>query len=153
MSRPLCVSAAFSKNDARTVRLSELNSIPGIGSLTAAGMLAESGAWRAFVSARQLAAAAGLTPQEKSSGTSIHSKPLRSKLGKARWRTVLFFPALSWWRWNQAMRTWRDQRLARQKTKRQVLGAVMHKLMRWVFGVLHSGKPFDPTLCFPPPLA
>jgi transposase len=25
----------------------------------------------------------------------------------------------------------------------------MHKVIRWVFGVLHSGKPFDPQIAFP----
>ena len=27
--------------------------------------------------------------------------------------------------------------------KMEVVGAIMHKLIRFVFGVLHSGKPFD----------
>ena len=125
-----------------------LGSIPGIGLPTAALILSEIGDWQTFGSARQLAAYSGLTPQEKSSGTSIRGKTRLCKLGNARLRKALFFPALCLLRWNQPIRDWREQLLGRGKTKRQVVGAVMHKLIRWVFGVLHSGKPFDPAIDF-----
>lgn len=125
-----------------------LDSIPGIGPSTAALILSEIGDWHTFGSARQLAAYAGLTPQEKSSGTSIRGKTRLCKLGNSRLRKALFFPALCLLRWSEPIRHWREQLLGRCKTKRQVVGAVMHKIMRWVFGVLHSGKPFDPAIAF-----
>jgi len=128
-----------------------LDSIPGIGPMTAALILSEIGDWHTFGTARQLAAYAGLTPQEKSSGTSVYGKTRLSKLGNARLRTGLFLPALCLLRWNSSIRDWRELLLGRGKTKRQVVGAVMHKLIRWVFGVLHSGKPFDPAIAFPAP--
>jgi transposase len=126
-----------------------LDSIPGIGPHTAALILSEIGSWQTFGSARQLAAYAGLTPQEKTSGTSIHGKPRLCKLGNARLRKALFLPALCLLRWSKPIQTWRAQLLQRHKTKRQVVGAVMHKLIRWVYGVLHSNKSFDPQICFP----
>lgn len=126
-----------------------LDSIPGIGLATAALILSEIGDWQTFGTARQLAAYAGLTPQEKFSGTSVHGKTRLSKLGNARLRKGLFLPALCLVRWNSSIRDWRELLLNRGKTKRQVVGAVMHKLIRWVFGVLHSGNPFDPAIAFP----
>lgn len=126
-----------------------LDSIPGIGKDTAARLLGELGNWQAFTSARQLAAYAGLTPQEKTSGTSLHGKPRLCKLGNARLRKLLFFPALTLLRWNDSIQHWRDSLLKRGKTKKQVVGAVMHKVIRWIFAMLHSLKPFDPNLAFP----
>jgi transposase len=126
-----------------------LDSIPGIGLTTAARILAEIGSLSRFSSAAQLAAYGGLTPQEKSSGSSIHGKPRMSKVGNARLRRALFFPALVLLRWHEPIRHWREQLLQRGKTKKQVVGAVMHKLIRWVFGVLHSQAPFDPAIAFP----
>jgi len=126
-----------------------LDSIPGIGPDTAARILGELGHWQAFGSARQLAAYAGITPQEQTSGTSVHGKPRLCKLGSARLRKLLFFPALTLLRWNKPIQQWREELLGRGKTKKQVVGAVMHKVIRWVFGVLHSDKPFDPKLAFP----
>lgn len=128
-----------------------LDSIPGIAAPTAARILAELGDWQVFQSARQLAAYAGMTPQEKSSGTSVHGKTRLCKLGNARLRKALFFPAMTLLRWSQPIHHWRDALLQRGKSKRQVVGAVMHKVIRWVFGVLHSGKPFDSSIAFSAP--
>lgn len=130
-----------------------LDSIPGIGPTTAARILAEIGSLSRFSSAAQLAAYSGLTPQEKTSGSSVQGKPRLSKVGNARLRRALFFPALALIRWHEPIRAWREQLLQRGKTKKQVVGAVMHKLIRWVFGVLHSQAPFDPAIAFPQPEA
>ncbi len=127
-----------------------LDSIPGIGPETAARMIAELGTWQSFDSARQLAAYAGLTPMEHSSGTSVQGKPRLCKIGNPRLRKLLFFPAMALLRWNHNILLWRDALLARGKSKKQVVGAIMHKLIRWVFGVLHSAKPFDAAIAFPP---
>ncbi|NEQ47935.1 MAG: IS110 family transposase [Leptolyngbya sp. SIOISBB] len=55
-------------------------------------MLAEIGAIEHFDSARQLAAFAGLTPQEHTSGTS----PWLCKIGHRRLRKALYFPHVDW---------------------------------------------------------
>jgi transposase len=52
-----------------------LCSIPGVGAWTAARVLAESDEIRGAVDARQLAASAGLTPRERTSGSSVHRGP------------------------------------------------------------------------------
>jgi transposase len=61
-----------------------LCSIPGIGHGTAARVLAESEQVRASVSARQLAAYAGLTPRERTSGTSVRHQVYGIKRGSPR---------------------------------------------------------------------
>jgi transposase len=66
-----------------------LTSIPGIGDLTAARLLAEIRAFRAFGSARQLAAFVGVTPRQHQSGTSIHRKTRISKPGSPSLRAAL----------------------------------------------------------------
>ena len=118
-------------------------SIPGIGETTAATLLAEIGDISCYKSARQLAAHAGLTPKEHSSGTSIHKKTRLSKIGNARLRRALYMPALAAITWNPAIQQFRQRLLDAGKCKMQVVGAIMHKLIRFVFGVLHSNKPFD----------
>ncbi len=59
-----------------------LVSIPGIGKLTAARLLAEIGDISAFEDAPQLAAYAGLNPKGFRSGTSVHKKTRISKEGQ-----------------------------------------------------------------------
>ncbi|XGV95329.1 MAG: IS110 family transposase [Leptolyngbya sp. BL-A-14] len=121
-----------------------LVSIVGVGDDTAAVVLAEIGSIDLFSSARQLAAFAGLTPQEHQSGTSVAGKTRLCKVGSVRLRKALYFPALNLIRRCPPIQTFRDHLLAAGKTKMQVVGAVMHKLIRVIYGVLHSGQPFDP---------
>jgi transposase len=121
-----------------------LESIPGIGQRTAAKLLSEIKDINQYKSARQIAAAAGLTPRNNHSGT-IRGKTRLSKIGNARVRKALFLPALVAKQYNPIVRAF-CQRLARNgKNKMQVIGAAMRKLIHIVFGVLKSGKKFDPN--------
>lgn len=126
-----------------------LQSIPGIGRQSAVLLIAELGDLRDFGSARQLAAFAGLTPQEHSSGTSVHGKTRLCKIGSPRLRFLLYMPALSSLRWNPPIQAMRMRLEAAGKAKMQVVGAAMHKLIRLAFGVVRSGLPFDPSIHLP----
>lgn len=127
-----------------------LTSIPGIAETTATVILAEIRDLDTFDSADQLAAFAGLTPQEFSSGSSIHGKPRLSKIGNSRLRKALYMPAVVARRCNPFIRAFCDRLLAKGKSKMSMVGAAMHKLLRQAFGVLKSQKPFDPNfLAFP----
>jgi transposase len=130
-----------------------IESIPGIGRKTALLLVAELGDIRSFDSSRQLAAFAGLTPQEHSSGTSVHGKTRLCKMGSPRLRFLLYMPAIASLRFNPPIQDLRARMLAAGKQKMQVVGAAMHKLIRFVYGVVNSGKPFDPQLSLPPSTA
>jgi transposase len=54
-------------------------------------------------------------------------------------------PAIVARRYNPFIRTFCDRLLAKGKSKMSMVGAAMHKLLRQVFGVLKSQKPFDPN--------
>lgn len=122
-----------------------LVTIPGIGELTAAKLLGEIRSALDFDSARQLAAYAGLTPRNFFSGTSVHKKTRLSKTGNANLRRVLFLPAIVAKRYNPIIRSF-CERLSKSGLKpMEVIGAAMRKLLHIVFGVLKSGRPFDPN--------
>jgi transposase len=122
-----------------------LTSIPGIADLTATVLLAEIRDISAFDTADQLAAFAGLTPREFSSGSSIHGKPRLSKIGNSRLRKALFMPAIVARRYNSPIAAFCARLTAKGKSKMSVIGAVMHKLLRQVFGVLKSQRSFVPN--------
>jgi transposase len=127
-----------------------LDSIVGIGPHTAARLLAEIGDIKAFGSARQLAAYAGLTPQEHSSGTSVQGKTRLCKIGNARLRKALYFPAITILRRAPELQPWRERLAESGKSKMAIIGAAMHKLIRIVYGVLVSGQLYDPSKLLPP---
>jgi transposase len=121
-----------------------LMSIPGIAETTATAILAEIQSWQMFENARQLAAFVGLTPRERLSGTSVRGRPQISRTGSNRLRKTLYFPALVAKRHNPLIKAFCARLEGRGKRKMQIVAAAMRKLVHLVYGVLKSGKPFDP---------
>ena len=119
---------------------------PGLGDRTVAALLAYYGGPLRFDSAKQAVAYAGLDPRQHQSGSSVRGKPRLSKVGHARLRKALYMPAMvatTRTAWGRALR----QRLtAAGKPPMLILGAMMRKLLCVAYGVLRSGRPFDPTL-------
>ena len=122
-----------------------LTSIPGIGNLTAAKILGEIRDVCEFDSARQLAAYAGVTPHNFFSGTSVHRKARMSKTGNANLRKVLYMPAISAKRFNPIVKSFCLRLLQSGLRPMEVVCAAMHKLLHLIYGILKSGKPFDPN--------
>lgn len=125
-----------------------LCTIPGIGALSAAQVLSEVPGLAQFKSARAVAAYAGLVPSERQSGTSVRGRARLSKLGNARLRKALYMPALSARRWNPLVRALGERLQQRGKRPKQVVVACMRKLLHLCYGVLKTGRPFDP--CYAP---
>jgi transposase len=121
-----------------------LNSIPGIANRTAARVLAQLSG-KDFQSARQMAAYAGLTPRENTSGTSLKGKTRLSKQGNGKLRHALYLPAMTFWRNCNEVKSWADAIALRTNSKKAALGAVMRKLLHVIFGVLKHHKPFNPA--------
>ena len=122
-----------------------LVSIKGISDTTAAKFLAEVPDIRQFDTAAQLAAYAGVTPRQKRSGTSVRGKGHLSKMGNSRLRTAFYMPAISAMKWNPIIIPLVQRLQKRGKLPKVIIGAVMRKLIHLAFGVLKSGKPFDPN--------
>ncbi len=121
-----------------------LDSIPGIGEATAATLLAEITDITQYESARQVAAYAGLVPRERQSGSSVRGRTRLSKIGNARLRKALYFPAITALRCSPFFQAWAKGLRERGKCKMSVIGAAMRKLIHLAYGVLKTGKPFDP---------
>ena len=121
-----------------------LDSIPGIGALTAAKLLGEIRHISDFDSARQLAAYAGLTPRNQLSGTSVHRKARLSKTGNAHLRRILYMPAISAKRWNPIVKAFCERLEQNGLLPMQAVAAAMRKLRHLAYGVLKTGRPFDP---------
>jgi transposase len=121
-----------------------LISIGGIGSLTAARLLAEIPDIHGFDSARQLAAYGGTTPAHFQSGSSVRKPSHLAKTANGRLRDALYFPAIVAMRHNPIIRAFCQRLLAQGKPPKLVVVAAMRKLLHLVFGVLKHHQPFDP---------
>lgn len=121
-----------------------LTTIPGIGETTAALLLAELFN-KAFTSARQAAAFAGVVPRPQDSG-SHQGRRVMCKLGPGRLRKGLYFPAIAAIRFNPHLQPLATRLRAAGKPPMLIIGAAMRKLIHLAFGVLKSGRPYDAAL-------
>ena len=123
-----------------------LKSIPGVGSLTSGKLLAEFRDLTAFTSVKQRVAFAGLNPALRQSGTSLHPAPAISKLGRASIRAALYMPALVARKHNPLLAAFAARLHAKGLKPMPIVVALMRKLLHLAYGVLKSGRPFDPSL-------
>lgn len=123
-----------------------LVSIPGIGATTAAKLLAEIMDVKLYASACQLAAFSGLAPRLHESGSSVRKRAKLSKVGAPRLRKALYFPAIAALKHNPYIKELGERMSQRGKCPMQIIGAAMRKLVHIAYGVLKSGRPFDPEM-------
>ncbi|MEK1906014.1 MAG: IS110 family transposase [Pseudomonas sp.] len=123
-----------------------ISTIPGVGATTAAKVLAYAGDIRRFSNAKALAAFAGVTPRQRQSGTSVRGRTTISRCGHQLLRTALYMPGLVARRRNPVLKAFGDRLQANGLAPKAVIGAVMRKLIHTIYGVVTSGKPFDPLV-------
>jgi transposase len=127
-----------------------LLSVIGVGETLAALLLTEMPEPAVLRRSGEIVAYAGLNPSHHRSGTSIDRPTRISKIGNATLRSSLYMPALSAMRFNPAVAALvaRLKSAGRLKPK-QIVVAAMRKLLVLCFGVLKTGKRFDPTIAMP----
>jgi len=125
-----------------------LQSLTGVGFLTAVTLLAEIGDFSAFSKPGKLAAYFGIDPSVIQSGEFTGTRNKMSKRGSRLLRRVLFTIALA------NIRTKRNgeacnpvildfyTKKCQSKPKKVALGAVMRKIVNYIFAVLREKKPF-----------
>ena len=120
-----------------------LESIPGIGPATINVILSEFSQVQRFKNAKHLAAFIGVAPRLFESGTSVRGRSRMSKTGRSQLRKAFFLPAMVALRYNPIIKSFGERLRGSGKTKMQVIGAAMRKLIHIVYGVLKSGVPFN----------
>ena len=126
-------------------RFDLLRSIPGIGSVCAEAILSETGGFFRFERVAEAVAFVGLSPMERSSGTSVRGKSRISKKGNSRLRHLLYMPAMSAKRHNPLVAALAQRLTAKGKAKKAILCACMRKLLHIAYGVLKHNQPFNPN--------
>jgi len=122
-----------------------LLSIPAIGPVSAPAIIAELGDIKRFDSPRQVAAYAGLTPQAHESGESVKKQENLTPLGNRRLKRALYMPGVVAFRTQRLYGSLITRPLWQQREKKTIIAALMRKLLHLAYGVLKSGRPFDPT--------
>jgi len=124
-----------------------LCTVPGVGPVTAAAVVATLDDVSRFASADQVAAYVGLVPRERSSGEQQRRGPL-TKAGNSRVRWRLVQAAWAYWRSRATVRTvlrrW-VERLAERRGKLRAVVARARRLTRILFAVWRDASVYEPA--------
>lgn len=120
-----------------------ITTIPGIGEIFGASILAEIGDINRFKSAKKLVAYAGLDATVNQSGQFTGTRTKISKRGSPYLRRALWSAANVARRFNPILQEFYQKKLNQGKHPQVALGAVARKLTHLVYYILKEQKPFD----------
>jgi len=124
--------------------VTNLQSIPGIGKKTAIMLIVTTNCFSTFDNARQVSAFFGLSRVETTSGTSIKKRSKISKRGNPVMRNYLFMCSFTTSYKNPQCKALYDRIVAKGKSKKLALIAVMNKLLKQAFAISKSGVRYNP---------
>lgn len=118
-----------------------LCTIPGVGLDSAITFLHEIEEINRFPTSKKLVAFFGILPMFKQSGDGKWGAHM-SKQGRGEVRATLFMAVLSGIRFNPIIKSIYARFRAKGMNHKQAAGVIMHKLLRIIFGILKSKRPF-----------
>ena len=121
-----------------------LHTIPGIGMIAAAAILAEIGDINRFKSSSALVAFAGIDPTVRQSGEFSSTHNHMSKRGSPYLRHAIFLAATTCSFHNSPLNAYYKKKRAQGKHHLPATGAVARKLTTVIYAVLRDGKPYEP---------
>lgn len=113
-------------------------SLPGVGFLTGATVLAETNGFNLIRNKRQLTSYAGLDVREKQSGTSVKGKPKISKKGNKYLRRAMHLPALAAIRHDDRFKAVFIRLVSKHGIKMKAVVAVQRKLLEMMYSLFKN---------------
>ena len=120
-----------------------LTTIPGVGVLTAATVLAETNGFELIRNKKQLTSYAGLDVREKQSGTSVKGKSTISKRGNRYLRKAMHLPALAAIRHDSRFKSAFTRLVEKHGIKMKAAVAVQRKLLEMTYTIYRTKMPYQ----------
>jgi transposase len=131
------------QDDEASKKIAIIKTLPGVGLLTAAIVLAETNGFELIRNKKQLTSYAGLDVREKQSGTSVKGKPRISKKGNKHLRKAMHLPALAAIRCDERYKTIFTRLVSKHGIKMKATVAIQRKLLELIFTLFKSTQPYD----------
>jgi len=139
------IAPALQQDAAWAAAASRLQTIKGIGRLTAAWLVVTTVNFRVCPSADAAVGYAGLAPLPYDSGTSVRGRRRIGHRGNGRLRSALYMASLSAAQHNPIIREFYERLRAAGKLKKVARCAAARKLLRIAWAVVTKEQDFDPT--------
>ena len=123
--------------------INNITTIPGVGELTAAIVLAETNGFELIRNKSQLSSYAGLDVKEKQSGTSVKGKPRISKKGNRNLRKSMHLPSLTAVKWDENFKNIYARLISKNGIKMKALVAVQRKILELIYILFKNETVYD----------
>lgn len=120
-----------------------MTTIPGIGILTAAVIMAETNGFELIRNTSQISSYAGFDVKEKESGSSVKGKPRISKRGNKYLRKAMYMPALAAIRHSERYKAIFVRIVARSGIKMKAAVAIQRKLLELAYTIFKTKTPYN----------
>jgi len=139
------LAAVVAQDTGWTDAIRRLQTIPGVGLLTAAWLVVGTLNFTLCATAEQATAYAGLAPMPRESGSSLRGRATIGRGGNGRLRTALYMATLSAAQHNPVIKPFYRRLRDAGKPKKVARCAAARKLLHlaWAVGTKH--QPFDPA--------
>lgn len=125
-----------------------LLSVPGLGEISIAGLIAEIGPIDSYGNAKDLVKLAGTNPILSESAEKAGRYTPMSKKGRAQLRGCLWQAAVRLLATNEEYRDWASEKANRpgkQLHRRQIVGAVMNKVLKMYYALVSNKEMYQPA--------
>lgn len=137
------IKGSIKKDTELNQAIALITTIPGIGVLTSAVIMAETNGFELIRSTSQLSSYAGFDVKEKESGTSVKGKPRISKRGNRHLRKAMHMPALAAIRHSERYKDIFVRIVSRNGIKMKATVAVQRKLLEMAYTIYKTKIPYQ----------
>lgn len=138
------INAILKENPELKARINKLCTIPGIGTLTAVTIVAETNGFDLIRNKRQLVSYAGYDVLQHVSGSSVKTKARISKRGNRHIRRAMQMPALTAIRHNETDKNTFIRIVSKSGIKMKGVVAVQRKLLVLIYTLWKNDQVYDP---------
>lgn len=132
----------INKNDEFKKTFTQINTIIGVGMITAVKCIIETDNFTKFKDGRKFSCHCGLAPFEYRSGSSVRGKTKTSALNNKGLKAILFKAAATAIQHDPQLKGYYLRKLEQGKHKLSVLNAVANKIVLRIFAVAKRDEPF-----------
>jgi transposase len=137
------ITKIVQQDEAINKKVKLVQSIKGIGPVTAVALLVYTKSFDGFANARQLACYCGVVPFKKTSGSSIKYKSTVSPFANKKLKKLLHLCALSAIKNDKEIHGYFQRKVKEGKNKMSVINAVRNKLIHRVYAVLRDERMYE----------
>jgi transposase len=120
-----------------------VQSVNGIGTVTATALLVYTRSFTAFKTAKELACYCGVVPFNRTSGSSVRYKSSVSPFANMKLKKLLHLCALSAIQNDEEMKRYFERKLLEGKNKMSIINAIRNKLIHRVFAVIRDNRLYE----------